>query len=120
MGISSKNDDQVGASPSFGGGAHRASSSAQRGKFSECVQKNNFARPQGRRVADKFLPFAVYIEKLDISNSKVKLKLSNKEYLSIRTELINAFMRESQNRFQWTVQCLGSECQISFPKINHG
>ena len=110
-GLSSKDDDEVGASSSIGGGAHRASSSAQRGKFSECVQKNNFsrpqfsecvqkdnlARPQGRRVADKFLPFAVYVEKLDISNSKVKLKLSNKEYLSIRTELINAFMRESQN-----------------------
>ena len=43
------------------------------------------------------MPFAVYVEKFDISNPKVKLKLSGKEYLSIRTELINAFMSESQD-----------------------
>ena len=39
----------------------------------------------------------MYVEKLDISNSKVKLKLSGTEYLSIRTELINAFMLESKD-----------------------
>ena len=41
-GLSSKNDDQEGAGPSFGGGANRASSSAQRGKISECVHEKNF------------------------------------------------------------------------------
>ena len=66
-------------------------------KSSEYVQKVNFARTQGKRVPDKLLPFAVYVEKFDISNSKVELKLSDEEYLSTRTELIDAFMLESQD-----------------------
>jgi hypothetical protein len=49
----------------------------------------------------------VYVEKFDISNSKVKLKLTSKEYLSIRTELINAFMCESQD----TQVLLVNECE---------
>ena len=91
-------------------GSSNKASYAQSVRFSEYVQK--VTRMQGGRAPDKFLkaektqrgrvpekllPFAVYVEKFDISNSKVKLKLSDKEYLSIRTELINAFMLESQD-----------------------
>jgi hypothetical protein len=72
---------------------------AQSVKFSENVQKGDFSRTQGR-VSNILLPFAVYV-----SNSKVKL--SGKEYLSIRTELINAFMRESQD----TQVLLVNECE---------
>ena len=77
-GISSNDDDLNSQWNSSKG------NSAQSGKFSEYVQKVHSAKPQGGRVADKYLPFAVYVEKFDISNSKVKLKLSDKEYLSIR------------------------------------
>ena len=48
-------------------------SSTQSGKFSEYVQKVDFATT---RVPDEFLPLAVYAEKLDISNSKVAASIT--------------------------------------------
>ena len=52
----------------------------------------NGAKPnslKSRRVSNEILPFAVYVEKFDSSNKKIKL--SDADYTKIRTGVFDAF-----------------------------